>query len=132
MTACAWCTKALTSTNPRARYCNSSCRANATVARKNGTAPPSVVRLAPPVSTGPGSCRAATLAELSSAGCADTAIGQAALALAARIDKNLDTGSSLATAVKQLAASLAEATKGAAAASVADQLRARRDAKRHA
>lgn len=80
-----------------------------------------------------GSCRAATLAELVAAGREGSALGQAALVLARRIDANLDTGSALAGAVKQLEATLVAATKGAQVQRTAlDELRSRRDAKRGA
>lgn len=79
-----------------------------------------------------GSCHSATLGELQAAGREDTALGQAALALAARLDAQADTGSALAAAAKQLQATLAAATDGAETANLSrlDRMRADRDRKR--
>jgi hypothetical protein len=74
----------------------------------------------------------ATRAELESAGRQDTSLGRSALALAARIDTNLDTGSALASAVRALGETMAAALKGAEPASSLDELKARRRAKRGA
>lgn len=58
-------------------------------------------------------------------------LGQAALALARRLDYGRDTGTALASLAKQLEATLGSATKGvASAADPLDELRARRDRKR--
>ncbi len=76
------------------------------------------------------SVREATLAQLTEAGREDTTLGKTALALATRIDSNLDPGSALAALAKQLESTLESATKGAnAVASPMDELRARRAAK---
>lgn len=73
---------------------------------------------------------AATLAELSEAGRAETTLGAKCLTMAARIDARQDTGSALASLVKQHDASMVEAVKGAVIVrSALDELRARRDAK---
>lgn len=137
MATCASCSKPLVSPNPRARYCGVTCRANASKARSRGIpeARPSAVT-ALPVATAvfaDGSCAAATLTELTAAGRESSALGRAALALAGRIDAQADTGSALASAVKQLEATLAAATKGTRVQRTAlDELRERRDAKRGA
>jgi hypothetical protein len=75
---------------------------------------------------------ASTLQELVSAGRESTALGQAALLLAYRIERSqMDTGAGVASLVKQHGATLAEALKGATQAkSGLDELRSRRDAKR--
>lgn len=138
MRTCLICGQELTTANARAVYCGDTCRARASTARKAGLdAPPSrtltVVanddkpELGTPVA-------AATRNELAEADRLDTALGQAALALAARIDAAKDTGSALAAAVKQLQVTLAAATTGTAGGALSrlDQLRARRDQKRHA
>lgn len=73
---------------------------------------------------------AATRAELEDAGRSTTSLGAKALALAARIDAQVDTGSALAALVRQHDLTMAEAVKGAhAKASMLDELRARRDRK---
>ncbi|HEX5347839.1 MAG TPA: hypothetical protein VFW64_12195 [Pseudonocardiaceae bacterium] len=75
---------------------------------------------------------ASTLLELAKAGRENTALGQAALLLAYRLEhSHLDTGASIASMVKQHGATLAEALKGAGkGVNPVDELRARRDAKR--
>lgn len=75
--------------------------------------------------------RAAALADLAAAERENTTLGRSALALAARIDRAADTGSALASTVKQLEATLTSALAGASVVkTAADELRARRDAKR--
>lgn len=73
----------------------------------------------------------ATRVELELAGRANSAAGNAALALARRIDTGTaETGSSLAAMVREHRATLAEAVRGAvAAADPLDELRARRERK---
>jgi len=114
---CLACDKPLTSTNPRAKYCDSSCRGVGTTRRKQA-----IPELRTTVSDGSASKPApktkrsvhkSTLAELVNVDRVDTALGQAALALAARIDLAADTGSALASAVKTLTETLAAATKDA-------------------
>lgn len=139
MALCAFvrCGKPLTSGNPRAKYCGSTCRSRACQARSKGV--PDVPRTLPgellvqaPVQDDPEGVHAAVLGELVALDRAATPLGRAALALAARIDRAMDTGSALASTVKQLEATMTAATAGAAAAKTsADELRARRDAKRH-
>ena len=78
------------------------------------------------------SVRDATLEQLTEAGRVGTTLGRTALALAARIDANQDSGGALASLAKQLEATLESATKGAkSVASPMDELRARR-ADKHA
>ena len=137
---CAACSKVLTKTNPRARYCNSTCRANAAKRRAKGIPEVSlhVLTVAPPATDSNetderGPVYAATLTELIDAERESTALGQAALALAARIDLGIDTGSSLASAVKTLGDTLAAATRGARRQETAlDRVRRQRDEKRGA
>lgn len=129
MAVCAFtrCGKPLTSDNPRAKFCGPTCRAGAhKAARRSG----GLAALPAPTSADT-SVRAAVLADLTEAERADTVLGRAALALAARIDRAADTGSALASTVKQLEVTLNSAMAGAAVANTAaDDLRARRDAKR--
>lgn len=107
------------------RFCGDTCRK-----RFQRNPAPVVVELRPrtPVESG---VLTATLAELDAADRTSTSLGQAALALAARIDARHDIGSALAALVKQHSVTLAEATNGAQVAATAlDELRVRRDAKR--
>jgi hypothetical protein len=71
------------------------------------------------------------VAELEAAGRLGTALGQAAVALARRIDAGAsEPGSSFASLVRQHGATLAEAVKDAAAkADPLDELRSRRERK---
>lgn len=107
------------------RYCSTRCRT-----RASRGAP--VVQLpTPPADTPSGSVHAATLRELQEAGRDDTALGQACLRLASRLDDpQTDTGSAMAAVAKQLDTMLREATKGAAArtapGALQDELAARR------
>jgi hypothetical protein len=76
----------------------------------------------------PSSVTAATVAELDAAGRVGSALGQAALALARRLDESsADTGSSVASMVKELRATITEAVRsGQGAADPVDELRERR------
>lgn len=111
---------------PNSRFCSGTCRKrfsrgvvtlpevtegeNAPVT--DGDVPPVAV-LVPPSDLEVGPVESALLAELSEVGRAATALGQAALALARRVDIGRDTGAGLAALVKQL-----EATRSAATANV--------------
>ena len=129
---CAKCAKPLTSTNPRAKFCSSTCRARkseAVSARVHIL--PVVTPADQPVEHGP--VYGATLAELVDAERESTALGQAALALAQRIDLAVDTGSGLSSAVKTLGETLTAATRGARRQETAlDRVRRQRDEKRGA
>jgi hypothetical protein len=86
-----------------------------------------------PATVAGGPVYAATLEELVDAERENTALGRAALALAARIDLGIDTGSGLSSAVKTLGETLANATRGARRAETElDRVRRQRDEKRHA
>ena len=116
-----------------ARFCSDACRQKARRRRKSGL-PENVVQLgvvpeAPDLEHGP--VYTASMAELVEAERQNTTLGRAALALAARIDQGVDTGSGLASAVKTLGDTMAAATKGARrAATPLDRVREARDAKR--
>jgi hypothetical protein len=74
---------------------------------------------------------AAAERELAAAGRMDTMLGQATLELARRISSPMESGASVASLMKQLRETMADALKGAAiAADPLDELRALRDAKR--
>ncbi|WP_298993229.1 hypothetical protein [uncultured Pseudokineococcus sp.] len=130
--ACDRCGTVYTYKRSTSRYCGSSCRAlgpaTATVTTLPGT------REAPsPARTGTATYDAAH-AELTAAGRAETLLGVALLALAARIDNSrAETGSSLATLTKQLEATRAAALADAdAAADPVDELRRIRQEKARA
>lgn len=122
------CGTTFTAKSLRARYCSDRCRKR----RQRGGA---VVELptvtedeAPPVTVG---VLAATTRELTEAGRLDTALGQACLALARRLDlPGVDTGSAMASVAARLEDLLAKATKGAGKATspgqMADELAERR------
>lgn len=108
------------------KYCSARCRMR--VSRGVVTAPevterditpvtvgdmPPVTVLVPPSDLEVGPVETALLAELTEVERATTALGQAALALARRVDIGRDTGAGLASLVKQL-----EATAKAATANV--------------
>lgn len=115
-----------------AKYCSERCKKRAQ-RRPGGTGTAKVLPLPPePTSESVGSrLAAATLAELEQAGRAETAAGQAALALARRIDAaGSETGTALAAMVREHRATLADAVRDAKkAADPLDELRARRERK---
>jgi hypothetical protein len=95
---------------------------------------PKRVTVLAPLPTGGESLVAATEAELARADVTSSALGQAALLLARRIEAGDDSGSAIASLVKQWQDTMGRATAGAEpqAVSLTDQLKARRDARRHA
>ena len=132
--ACDSCGVAFEAKRPAAKYCGERCRKRAQ--RRPGgvkakTRAGALPVAALPVGSHEGPLAAATLAELEQAGRADTAAGNAALALARRIDSGItETGSSLAAMVREHRATLAEAVRNAAvAADPLDELRSRRERK---
>lgn len=73
---------------------------------------------------------AATKAQLDAVGRADTHLGAVALALAERIDQNVDVGSAMAAMARELRMTMAELLQSAPAlADPVDELRARRKAR---
>jgi hypothetical protein len=109
-----------------AKYCSKRCSVRAT--RQRSVAPPNSGP--DPVLSG---VEAATLAELAAAGRASSAGGLAVLALARRIDlPSAESGSSLASLVREHRASLAAVLESAApvADPVEDELRAARERRR--
>jgi hypothetical protein len=116
-----------------AKYCSERCKKRAQ-RRPGGTTAAKVLPLPAEPASEPalgGSVAAATFAELESAGRLGTAVGQAALALARRIDAaGAETGSSLAAVARQHLVTLAEAVKGAQVQmDEVDELRNRRERK---
>jgi hypothetical protein len=100
----------------KARYCSDRCRK-----RKNQAA---VIELATTNQPQQGPVAAATERELTVAGRLDTALGQACMAMANRLDRpGVDTGSALAAVASRLESLLASATKGAGKPTSPQQLR---------
>lgn len=127
---CAHCGEEFTAQRSTARYCGPSCRVYASKERQQAAV---VAEIAPTAAAGAPSVAQAVRAELEEAGRLTSSAGAAALALAARIDAQAEAGSAVAALVKQLHATMAEATKDATvAADPLDELRARREARRGA
>jgi hypothetical protein len=134
---CAACPNTFEAKRPSAKFCSGKCRQrahrnpNRDAVTEAVTPPP--VDLPTPGRTG-GSTESATYTELEAAGRLDSALGQAALVLARRLDNpHMETGSGLAALARQHGATLAEAVKDAAvAADPLDELRERRERKQHA
>jgi hypothetical protein len=135
---CARCAQTFSTSSRRARFCSPKCRTQATRARAKGepetvAAPkPKRTRKAKPqaeaVSTG---TLGAVVAELQAAGRLDSSAGQAAVALARRIDDGAESSAGLAALTREMRAAMAEALSGAEATGDAlDELRARREARR--
>lgn len=105
---------------PNSKYCGDKCRKRAQ--RGAVSAVEQVPTLVPDLEVGP--VESALLAELTEVERAATALGQAALALARRVDIARDTGAGLAALVKQLEATAKAATADVkSAASPLDQMR---------
>lgn len=121
---CQRCGEAFEAKHPRAKWCSERCRK----AVQRGA---DVVNLRDDDPIGesgsevqPGPVYERALAELRAAGRDDTWAGQAALVLAARLDNaGRDTGSAVAAVQRQLSTAMAEALKGAGAATAPGQLR---------
>ncbi len=111
---------------PASKYCGDTCRkrgsraGSADIAEMPTTSAPSTPLLD------------AARRELEAAGVADTAMGQQALELARRMSDPRAMGLSVAPISKELRAVMTEAMREAPTASALDELRARRDRKRHA
>ena len=118
----------------RARFCSVKCRTQATRARAQGQpesiAKPKRTRKPKPVDSPTGTL-GAVIAELTEAGRLQTSAGQAAVALARRIDDGAESSSGLAALTREMRAAMAEATANVAQAGDAlDELRAKREARR--
>jgi len=75
----------------------------------------------------------ATIRELEAAGRLQTAFGQVAVELARRIGSRRETGAAVVALARELGATMTAALAGVAdAADPLDEIRARRDLKRHA
>jgi hypothetical protein len=126
---CDHCGETYSAARPSSKFCGPTCRQRHRRNPELASQPSDdVATLVPTPAAG---VYGATRAELDAADRAGTSLGAKALALAARIDSGMDTGSALAALVKQHDATMAEAVKGAqVSASPLDELRRRRDAKR--
>lgn len=102
----------------KARYCSDRCR------KRKGKA--EVIALSSSSLTPDelGAVAKATARELTEAGRLDSALGQACMAMARRLDRpGVDTGSALAAVAARLESLLATATKGAGKPTAPQQLR---------
>jgi hypothetical protein len=105
---CALCKKPFSAQRSSAKYCSGSCRAR----WAQGERPtPDDETSSGGLSLG--AVAAATSRELSDAERLDTALGQAALRLAERLDSGRETGAAAAAVTRELRATLADALKGA-------------------
>lgn len=130
--SCDFCGVEYEAKRAASRFCSAVCRKrNQRAPRQAAVAAPVRLDLPPP---GGSALTAATNAELEAAGRAESALGRAALLLAARLDASeREPGTALAALIREHRAALAEAVRGAkAAADPVDELRARRDRKRGA
>lgn len=129
---CAMCPTEFEAKRSAAKYCSEKCKKRAQ-RKPGGTKAAKVVKL--PAESADGSAAGpltvATMAELEAAGRLNTALGQAAVALAGRIDTGAtETGSGLAAMVREHRATLAEALRDAEGqADPLDELQARRERK---
>jgi hypothetical protein len=104
---------------PNSKYCGDTCRKRA---QRGAVTEAEVPTLVPDLEVGP--VETALLAELTEVERAASALGQAALALARRVDIGRDTGAGLASLVKQLEATAKAATADVkSAASPLDRMR---------
>ena len=125
MTTCQQCAKTFTAKRSDAKYCGSTCRNHARLARINGTPVLSVVSTAPAA----GLLTDATRSELGHL--ADTADGILLLTLAARIDAVPETSPALSSLSKEYAARKTEMlSRSHAKADPFDELQALRARRR--
>ena len=124
---CTACGSSFEAKSPRATYCSPACRKRGSRAGVKATVEPirpEVDAIAPLLE--------ATRRELEAAGVAATALGQQAIELARRMSDPRAMGLSVAPISKELRSVMTEAMKDAPRASGLDELRSRRDRKRHA
>lgn len=137
---CAACSTDFDARSSRARFCSAKCRYDAHYRRtklglpEGPTAPesPKPKRTRKPKAEAvPTGTLGAVVAELTAAGRLDSSAGQAAVALARRIDDGAESSSGLASLTREMRAAMAEALSRAEATGDAlDELRARREARR--
>lgn len=119
------CGKQFETKSKRAKFCSPACRLRG---HRSGA----VVPMAEPEEVLSSGLLDATRDELERAGVADSVLGQQALELARRMSDPRSMGSSVATMSRELRAVMVEAMRAAPVASGLDELRSRRDRKRHA
>ena len=118
MRPCASCGKPFEGVRSTARYCSGACRKRAQRGAKVSQIRPDVTE------AGETGLVAAVKRELTEADRLETALGQATVRLAERIDSGADTGSAVASLTRELRATLEAATAGArVAASPLAQMR---------
>jgi hypothetical protein len=134
---CARCAQTFSARSKRARFCSPKCRTQATRARARGEAETLPSKAKPkrtpkPQADAPISgTLGAVVAELRGAGRLDSSAGQAAVALARRIDDGAESSAGLAALTREMRAAMAEAlSRVEASGDALDELRARREARR--
>ena len=133
---CARCGDTFSPASKRARFCSVKCRTQATRARAAGqpeSLAPAKSKPArkPKAEVVPTGALAAVIAELTAAGRLDSSAGQAAVALARRIDDGAESSSGLAALTREMRAAMAEAlARVESAGDALDELLARREARR--
>lgn len=133
---CARCASEFDARSKRARFCSPKCRLEAHQARSKGE--PELAPVAAKPKRKPrkkaepiGGTLAAVTAELSAVGRLESSAGQAAVALARRIDEGAESSSGLAALTREMRAAMAEAlARVEATGDALDELRARREARR--
>jgi hypothetical protein len=135
---CPGCGQTFTAARANAKYCSERCKKRCqrgsgaqVVELKAKPDRPATKAKAEEPAGNIGSVEAAAIKTLTDAGRLNSVMGQAALVLARRLDATtVDTGSAVASVVKQLELALDAATAGAMqAADPVDELRNRRDRK---
>jgi hypothetical protein len=117
---CEWCGEELTSTSPRARYCDSTCRSRASRARSAGAEeipeePPAKKRAAKKSTKsnatpedGEHAFVTATRKELVDLAAADTMLGHQVITIAERMGRGAETGAAMASLSKEHSRLIAE------------------------
>ena len=128
---CASCGRPYEAKRASSRFCGPTCRQRASRALAAGIPPRASTPDDHPVP--PSELERATIRELEAAGRLQTAFGQVAVELARRIGSRRETGAAVAALARELGATMTAALAGVAdAADPLDEIRARRDLKRHA
>lgn len=118
------CGRRFAAARSHAKYCSDACRRRTNKAKRAGVVVELGANDAPAAVSG---MVAASRRELEEAGRLESSLGQAALAAAARIDANHETGSAMAALLREHRAIMAEALKGAKSkADALDELAERR------
>lgn len=135
--SCARCARTFTAKRQVARFCSVACRNAAAAARAKGQPEAKVVPAKPKRTAKakpeavPTGTLGAVVDELQAAGRLQSSAGQAAVALARRIDDGAESSAGLAALTREMRAAMAEALSRAEATGDAlDELRARREARR--